>query len=149
MTTVAYRAGVMAADTMATMGDEKAYGAVKLFHTSEYLVGMAGSLSNLLPFRDWLLDYGGDTGGLHRHWDSIPNYGGGFTALLVDLSGTVWNCGGNFPPITLHREFEAIGSGSDFAMAAMECGKSAADAVRVARKFDLETGGQILTIRHP
>lgn len=41
------------------------------------------------------------------------------------------------------REKHAIGSGRDFALAAMHCGKSALEAVEVARHFDTGTGGAV------
>ncbi len=41
----------------------------------------------------------------------------------------------------------AIGSGSEFALAAMDLGKSAKDAVKVAMKRDTGTGGKIRTFK--
>ena len=150
MTTITYKDGVMAADTQATMGDEKAYGAVKLFYTEKFLIGLSGNFSNVLPFQSWLKDTEqavSSAGVLHQFWDSIPAFGDGFTAILVDTGGRIWNCGSTFPPVTLHRIYDAIGSGSDFAMAAMECGKSATDAVRIASKFDIYTGGSVISMK--
>jgi ATP-dependent protease HslVU (ClpYQ) peptidase subunit len=140
----------MASDTMLTMGDEKAYGASKMFHTLKFLVGVAGAASNIIPFRDWLLsheDNCDEASELHRFWGSIPDFGDGFTAILVSDGGVVWNCGSAFPPMTIHRVFESIGSGSDFAMAAMECGRSAADAVGIACKYDVFTGGAVAILK--
>lgn len=140
----------MASDSMLTMGEEKAFGASKMFQTTKYLVGMAGAASNLIPFRDWLKAHELDcseASELHHYWDTIPAYGDGFTALLVDNYGEIWNCGTTFPPMTIGRAFDAIGSGSDFAMAAMECGRSAADAVDIACKYDVFTGGAVAVFK--
>lgn len=141
----------MASDTMLTMGDEKAYGATKLFHTKKFLVGMAGSAANLIPFRDWLVSFEDncdEASELYRFWGSVPDFGDGFTALLVDSLGVIWNCGNTFPPMTIGRDFDAIGSGSDFAMAAMECGRSSADAVGIACKYDVFSGGIVAGLKH-
>lgn len=40
----------------------------------------------------------------------------------------------------------SIGSGCDFAMGAMLAGKSAAEAVRIAAKLDIYTGGPVRTL---
>lgn len=48
-----------------------------------------------------------------------------------------WNEGmDDFGMWEITGEFAAVGSGGDMALVAMECGKSARDAVRVACKFD-------------
>jgi hypothetical protein len=41
------------------------------------------------------------------------------------------------------RKYHAIGSGCDFALAAMRCGKSALESVQIAAEFDVGTGGAI------
>lgn len=40
----------------------------------------------------------------------------------------------------------AVGSGSHFALAAMACGKTAVEAVRLAARFDPGTGGRVESI---
>ena len=42
---------------------------------------------------------------------------------------------------------DAIGSGSAYALAAMDMGASAEDAVRAAMKRDIYTGGRVRTMR--
>lgn len=48
-------------------------------------------------------------------------------------------------PYKVSKTF-AIGSGCKFAMAAMACGKTPAEAVRIASKLDVYTGGAVRTI---
>ena len=43
--------------------------------------------------------------------------------------------------------FYAIGSGRDFALAAMRMGADAKKAVKIASEFDIHTGGRIRTMR--
>ena len=40
----------------------------------------------------------------------------------------------------------AVGSGCEFAIGAMAAGASSADAVRIAAKFDINTGGPVQEI---
>ena len=44
------------------------------------------------------------------------------------------------------KEFHAIGSGEPYAIAALELGKSPKEAVEIASKYDLYTGGEVKTI---
>lgn len=48
--------------------------------------------------------------------------------------------------IKLEREFHSIGSGRDFAIAAMALGKDAHEAVQLAIKLDCYSGGKIKTM---
>ena len=45
------------------------------------------------------------------------------------------------------EKYAAVGSGAVFAIAAMDCGKSAVEAIRIAKKRDVNTGGRIRTIK--
>ena len=51
-------------------------------------------------------------------------------------------------PTPINAPF-AFGSGEDFAMAAMLCGKTAAEAIEVAEQLDLYTGGHITILQAP
>ena len=51
-------------------------------------------------------------------------------------------------PLTFEDDQFAIGSGRDFALAAMHCGKTAAEAVAVACHFDSGCGNGIDTLTH-
>lgn len=55
-----------------------------------------------------------------------------------------WNCALS-SVIPVADSFAAVGSGSPYALAAMECGYSAHGGVAVASKFDTNTGGKIIT----
>ena len=59
--------------------------------------------------------------------------------VVRELDGAGW--------IEVKAKYYAIGSGSTAAMVAMECGKSAADAVRIAMKFDNNTGGKVQSVK--
>lgn len=46
--------------------------------------------------------------------------------------------------LACERPFHAVGSGRDYALAAMACGKTAQQAVEIAMSFDNGTGGEIV-----
>lgn len=148
MTTLAYKDGTLASDTQMSAGDQKMFGAVKLFRTDQYLCGVSGSLSNLTPFKEFVLKHESpvkEASALWEYWDDAPDYCGGFSALLISKNGSIWNvCDG--PPVRLHSEFAAMGSGFEYALGAMHMGATASGAVRAARHFDMNTGGPVAVI---
>lgn len=152
MTTICYKDGILAGDTMATRGSEKTYGVQKVFLTERFLLGVSGSAANILPLVDWFIDHfaaipdGNDATYLHRMWDSAPNYHDGYSYILVDREGRVFS-NTNAPPMRIHAGCDAIGSGAAYAMGAMAFGASAVDAVRVAKGLDAYTGGPIMHVK--
>lgn len=60
------------------------------------------------------------------------------TKEIYKLAGSVFT--------KVRRGYHAIGSGRDYALAAMYCGNRAATAVKVAMEFDNDTGGEIIVI---
>lgn len=143
MTTVAFDGRTMAADTLAT----DAWGMKervddKILRGQGFLVGTAGQ--NGAIKRWWsqvcqldlahVLEYG------YPDFDADRND----PAIMLTDGRHLWRhvTGGFF---RVSRGFHAVGSGRDYALAAMYLGKSAADAVRVAMEFDNGTGGQVLT----
>lgn len=149
MTTIAYRDGVMAADMMMTRGNEPVYGVVKVFRTKHFLVGMSGSFVNVQPFREMIESWetpGSDPTDLWRCWnDEAPDFQNGVCATIVNEYGDIFSVV-DAPPVRIPAQFDAIGSGACYAMGAMGMGASAAEAVRVAKRFDVNTGGNILKV---
>lgn len=65
-----------------------------------------------------------------------------FGMALVILAGRIFEIGPDYGVCHL-GPFGAIGSGSQFAIAAMHMGKSAKTAVEIASELDLYTGGEV------
>jgi ATP-dependent protease HslVU (ClpYQ) peptidase subunit len=65
----------------------------------------------------------------------------GFHALIVRRDAVLF-LGGRMVPIAMNAPI-AIGSGRDFALAAMKCGKGAVKAVEIAAELDTATGGGV------
>jgi ATP-dependent protease HslVU (ClpYQ) peptidase subunit len=133
---------------MMSRGDEKCIGVQKVFRTEHFLVGFSGSFANILPAYQWLKAYEIDSQSperMHEDWDTFPNFGDGSSIILVTRDLRIWS-GGLCPPICIPASFDATGSGSDFAMGAMAVGASAPEAVRVAARFDVYTGGPVIRV---
>ncbi len=50
-------------------------------------------------------------------------------------------------PAPIHEDYMAIGSGKDFAITAMHCGKSARQAVSMGIRMDMNSAGSILQVK--
>lgn len=141
ITTIAYRAGEMAADTQATSGTRK-FRCHKISRLKcGGLIGITGSLSSGIRVRRWA------EAGFPA--DDKPEFDGAaeVECLVVRGDGTVWCVDDELEPMEFTDEFIAIGSGGGYAVAAMECGRSPEEAVRVAAKFDAATSEPIETWR--
>jgi ATP-dependent protease HslVU (ClpYQ) peptidase subunit len=67
-------------------------------------------------------------------------------AIAIDRSRHVWVTEEKLVWVRVPNKW-AIGSGADFALAAMACNRSAKGAIEVANKFDQYTGRGILMLR--
>jgi hypothetical protein len=141
MTTIAYRDGVMAADTLMIKG-ETAFGYVlKIVRrpSDGALCGGAGNLGWVQAFhRRFLADEEGDP-------PPMTEYDNAIVVREQGNSVEIFEDGGAFE---FETDFTAIGSGKDFALAAMHVGADAATAVRTAIHFEPGTGGEVTVLRH-
>lgn len=142
MTTIAYRDGVMAADTRGTDEDylPGIYECEKLFRVDGAIIGTAGDDTTGMIFVDW---YGSKKNG-KRPKPPIRLVDGSadFCCLVLTREGLFWYdkwC----RPNKIKDEFWAIGSGKGYAMGAMAKGATAAEAVTIAMKWDPNTGGSV------
>lgn len=137
MTTIAYRDGVLAGDTLTTANGNRDGYMQKVRRVGRVLIGFCGPISKGLKFEQWVKD--GMTG------DSPYHGGDSGNGIVVSTAGIVcWSGAGPWPVTT---EFYALGSGTELAMGAMELGATAEQAVAVAAKHNVDTGGQITVLR--
>lgn len=154
MTTIAYRNGVIAADSRVTVssdaGGDRNFHTKKLFRTyvdikgtqSEVILATAGeSAPGSLFVEQW------STGkSLTEIRDLFTYSEADFTILVVTENGLFevdkWCI---LEPV--YEEFYAIGSGSKLAMGAMEAGVSAQKAVEIACRRDPYTALPVVTMR--
>lgn len=138
MTTIAYRGGVLAADTQVNSGNGNRAGSVhKIGATKDgYRWAFSGALQMQAACVSWA----------ERREGLPPEIDGVF--ILIDPAGR-------------HREWwgqgwlevadpqAAWGSGERIARGAMFAGASAVEAVRAAIALDPESGGKITVLRRP
>jgi len=153
MTVIAYRDGVIAADSRCTYEDAAAgtqvFKCEKLFRKvvptldgtgqEEVILATQGETFSGMVFVDWF-GTGKDMPEILIHGDAE------FTVLILRRDG-LYEVDRWCRPIKILEEFYAIGSGSKAAMAAMLMGASAAKAVDVACKLDPYCAPPIIKMR--
>ena len=100
------------------------------------LVGFAGSIALFEPFIEWL------NGKAER---PVVEDDHDLGALVLDPDGALSYYHDNLPP-SRQRVPAAIGTGRDFAFGALDMGATPAQAVEIAARRDIYTGGRITVI---
>lgn len=146
MTTIAFKDGVMAADRQVTFGSMNDCEATKIAKAPNGdIAGVCGKLALAAEFLRWFAKNEGagprpsllDDDKDNETWALVARTDG--TLEIHDPRG--W--------AKISAPFYALGSGADFAFAAMACGCGAADAVKIAARFDIKTGAAIDIVRLP
>lgn len=140
MTTIAYRDGCIAGDTLACWGSNRDGFATKVAKLGPVLAGASGSLSACQAFLDWFRS------GMRGDPPAMPDGGATAFGLIVTPVDDVLVWGPRGWERTRNAAV-AMGSGSEFAQGAMEMGATAEQAVRVAMVHDTKTGGDITVLR--
>lgn len=135
MTTIATDGNTMAADGLVTAGNTITDSSfVKLSRMKDgTIVGISGSAYDSAAFIDWYVS---------AEPDKKPPLTEDFIALVLKPDGNVlsFNQMCHWMP---ERVPCAVGSGMDFALAAMDCGKTPMEAVNIACNRDSSSGGVI------
>lgn len=144
MTTVAFRDGIMAADSRYSETSVGATRGPKIFRKKvgkrEALIGIAGDVWAAMLFVDW---YGTNNTELYKTLTGMTD--DGFSAMIWDKK-KLFEANRYCRPTEIDEPYYAIGSGGVHAITAMDCGKSAAQAVQMAMKRDVYSGGRIVTL---
>lgn len=151
MTTITYKDGILAGDSQMSRGDEKCMGILKVGKTENFLLGFSGSFSNAPALYSWFLENENigveNPVNLCQVWENVPNFGSGFSLMIVNRAGLIWTASHEGPPVFIPSKYDAAGSGSEFAIGAMAAGASAPEAVRIAAKYDVYTGGPVSHVK--
>ncbi len=137
MTTIAYRSGILAADSGVYMNNALIGSYTKIVRNKHGLMGgAAGNISDIQSFHKWIM--GGAKGDLPFFDDT--------TGLLVTTDGKVEliHLGQRSP---VQSPFIAIGSGLEVAMGAMCAGASAEEAVAIAIRIHAHSDGPITVLK--
>lgn len=164
MTTVVmkeHEGGVWAAwDTQATLGARvMSLVQPKVFVNGPFVFGVAGTLKGLMHiqaakfdtiFQDesvenYLLLYMiPEIRDILKSVDEEPNEGGSFELdIVVGINGKLYDISGLNEPLQQTTGVYALGSGSDYALGALEMGATPIEAVQVAVKYDAFSGGPV------
>jgi len=141
MTTIAYKEGVIAADTAVHDGDTYAGQCDKIWTMSNgWLGGAAGCMGDCSAFARWFLSKcDGDP----------PNFAEDDSeALVIRDRGNIEWIGGKGRRAFYRPEHCAIGSGFPVAAGAMAAGASAIEAVKVAARLNAFTQEPIMWFSH-
>lgn len=126
---------------------------VKVFWINNHLMGGAGRARSISTFAQWLqkhTDYtivNQEVGDLVDLIPPVLQDDEEFTALVLTPDKQVLMYDGNVALNLGHDVPASIGSGSVFAIAAMDAGSSAEEAVKIAMKRDVYSGGEITVVQ--
>jgi ATP-dependent protease HslVU (ClpYQ) peptidase subunit len=136
MTTIATDGKSMAADGRTTAGNTVVDATTRKLHrlADGRIVGMCGNSQDGPAFLEWLRS-GGDK----------PKLGENFGALVLTPRGRIEKYEDSCIAIP-RKPPQATGSGMDFALGALDAGATPDQAVRIAAKRDIYTGGKITTL---
>lgn len=143
MTAIAYKAGIMAADTVEISANNMILGTVSKITRSP--AGALGAASGLSPacyrFAEWFRLGGWE--------DDAPLFAervedGKFGALIVEPCGSVWRIDPSGRRYQAGRApFYVEGACYQILTGAMAAGASAEEAVKIALQYDRDCGGEV------
>ena len=141
MTTIAWDGTTLAADRAMSHGGTH-YATSKLVRSRGHLLGASGTSALCRHLHAWF-----EAGADPEKWPKEASANDTYTSMLaITPDGSVLLYSGGGHPIPLKVRTAAIGSGHDFALAAMDFGKTAAEAVAYAATRDSGTGGGVDTL---
>lgn len=136
MTAIAYRDGVIAADTMTVISTgAKVVDREKVFKYKGHLFGVCGDdCPEPEELKEWF-----------DHSTSLRVFK--FVCLMVEPNGSISIFGQDGRLLPIRQKFFAIGAGAAVCLGAMELGASAAQAVKAAIKWCDQCGGSVVQRR--
>lgn len=138
MTVIAFDGKTLAADKRCTVAGQ-ILTTTKIFKVTGELLGLSGDSAHCAEALNWFRA-GAEPSKYPQELRSREKF---INALLIKRNGEVWRFEDSPHPYQLFGNFFAIGSGSDFALAAMHLGKSAAEAVEVASALNSGCGNGV------
>lgn len=142
MTVIAFDGSTLAADKQTCYGP-LIRTTTKIHRVGDLLVGCAGDTATSVEFVEWVRR--------GRRADDFPKKQlddkTSVSAVVIEADGSISSYDTAPYPIRIEDDQFAIGSGRDFALAAMHLGLSAHDAVEVAAVFDNTCGNGVDTLQ--
>ncbi|USN15553.1 nucleophile aminohydrolase [Brevundimonas phage vB_BpoS-Kikimora] len=135
MTTIAYRDGVLASDSLVTMNGIREGSAVKIESHRGVLFGGVGTWAAVVSFMAWVRK------GAHGRCP-MESSGAESTGFIIAPSGHAVLFS-EYGSLTVDRPYFALGSGRELALGAMAAGATASEAVHCALEYDIYSGGPV------
>lgn len=138
MTTIAFDGKTIAADCQSTYGSfpVKAHKLHRLTYKGKNAVaGCAGTIQEFDPIITWVKN-----GCKKKQRPDVEDEKPDFSIMVVTEDGEVHYACNSLFFHEMGKSRWAIGSGSDYALGAMEAGKTAKEAVDIASRLDVNTG---------
>ena len=152
MTVIAWDGKILAADKMFSFGGNTKYAGCKIGRDKvqsgdveiEYLWGLCGEESLTRIFMDWFKNSNNPKDFPDRLYEKEYSWGVVIISKYKDIDIETdhvisYFSSGPFADI-IESQYFATGSGRDFALAAMHCGKNAIDAVTLASDLSVSCG---------
>lgn len=139
MTTIVYKDGILAGDSLMSADGELSHYSKKVFNIDGYLLGIAGQACTIDFFRDWVRE--------NCDPDVLNGLDHNYTILVVPPKGTkihlYSSVTGVLKDSLSKNKPYCIGSGSSIALGALQMGATAEEAVKAAINIDLYSGGKV------
>lgn len=142
MTTIAWDGKTLAADKM---GTNSGYGftVTKIFRHKGELLFFSGDMDAGLVMMEWY-----KAGANASEWPALQSDKDAWSGFhVIRHDGGLWKYERGHVPFWIEDKMYACGSGRDYALGAMACGKTAEQAVEIACRFDVCSGNGIDTLR--
>ena len=146
MTTVAWDGNTLAADSLAVDNWGLVSRANKVLEGEDFLLGIAGNHGMILAW--WRKVQSLPASSIINHGYTDYELEKNNPSMILVTAHKVYKLDG---PVFIEVEarFTAIGSGRDFALAAMHLGKTAKEAVQIAAEFDNNTDDKVQVHMRP
>jgi len=138
MTTIATDGHQIVADTLQVWGTERSLRpATKMIVRNKTIYALSGTYGLLNDLIEWV------EAGARQKDVPFADLDWQWT-MLVLRQGSIWQASSELPGLLQEGGFPfAIGSGSEFALGAMHAGATPLEAIRIASKLDIYTGGPL------
>lgn len=138
MTTIAFDGKTIAADCQSTYGSFPVK--VRKLNSLTYkgqnaVAACAGTIREFQPIIEWL-----KAGGKKKSRPDVDDEKPDFSIIIATESGNVFYANDSLFFHDMGKVRWAIGSGADYALGAMEAGKTAPEAIAIASRLDVNTG---------
>lgn len=143
MTTIAYRDGILAADSQSTTGNLMLGRSDKIILAGDFVLAMSGKIWCQKPLTDWLANQDGTPDTYPKELITENGKDFLFDAFVLKDGQPFEIINGHLIPLKI--QYHACGSGWEVAVGAMAGGASALEAVKITATVDVYTSGPYST----